>query len=233
MKKLFLLLFGGGILLFYIADKDAESKKEESENEVKTSNIVSKSRAKEIFNNYPLDIIPYQISGTNYVLPVRIISVSSKRLKNAFTKQHDEYTVDGYEDGMNVKVKYSLKNPYHQEMWIPIPSKLTLTSNDYPLEDDYRKSKFHSHKDYDCLTPNFVSNEPHYKSDAFERLYYFAPADSIILLSEFNSLPYTENIIVCGITVSENDKTYEKGVLINTKQNAIIEKVVFNENKYY
>ena len=224
MKRIFLILFLGGLFLFYWADKEQENEEVERKDVL----ISQKSSAVDFYNKYPMEVIPYQIPYTNYILEVRLLNFSSTLMKNVFTKSQDENTIDGYEDGMKINIQYSVKNPYEREMWIPVPSNLEITSNDYPSDHHISRSGIHPHNDYLSDGSRFVGKEPNYKRDSFNhKLYYLSPADSLILEVQFKNIPYSQNIIVCGVSIFQNERYHEKGLLIDTKQNSILGQVVF------
>src|SRR4051812_938110 len=93
-------------------------------------------KAKNYFNTFPTEIIPYQI-GDYYFFDVSVIGFSKKIVKNAFSYSKNAYTIEGYKDGMELTFKYKIKNPYTRDMFIPLPM-VIITSDAFPKEENHR-----------------------------------------------------------------------------------------------
>lgn len=81
-------------------------------------------QAKPIYYNS----LKYPLSGSDYVYNVEITSIETKIAKGTFTTKKDDYSVPQDADGYYLKIKFSLTNPYEQEMMVPIPNYFYISS---------------------------------------------------------------------------------------------------------
>jgi hypothetical protein len=184
--------------------------------------------AQKYFQESPKNMIPYQIGETQFFYEFLLKNISSENVKDAFSYSNDKYTVEEYKDGMIVRVKGILINPYSKEMWVPIPDGLTLSSNEYHWEDEMRVHN-HPYQEYFAVESKTI-NKLHYKFDSLDgRLYHFAPNDSIELYYQFGPIPIPKTFMIYGFTVSIGSSRYEKALVLNSESSSLAPSIYFKD----
>ncbi len=214
--KVFLLVFVLGLSLVILEVTEPYLKK----SKLKKNLLSEQTHVTSFYNNYPLEIIPYQVNNTEYILEAKIILMKIELHESAFEKSNDGYKIEGYQDGMEVTIRYSIKNTYQYAMWISLPC-LKVTSENFPKVG---YDVFHSkdlYKHYLSCSPQFIENEPQSKSEP-SRLYHIYPSESLIVEENFGMIPYSEIVTISGFSIRKEYASYEKALDIDLKANSII-----------
>jgi hypothetical protein len=214
--KVSLLLFFLGLSLVILEVTEPYFK----ESKLKKNLLTEQTNVTSFYNKYPLKIIPYQVSNTEYILEAKIILMKIELHESAFEKSNDGYKIEGYQDGMKLTISYSIKNPYQYAMWISLPC-LEVTSENFPKVgyDVFNSEDLYKH--YLSCSPHFIENEPQSKSEP-NRLYHIYASESLIVEMDFGMIPYSENVTISGFSIRREYASYEKALNIDLKANSII-----------
>lgn len=218
----YLIISIGVLIMYFIFYKNGDFK-----------NSNEKSVESETLKNNSFNDFTYKIPDSKYEYSIKITSIETESIKNAFLIKEDKYSVETKKDGYKLTLNISITNLYDKEMQnIPFPYSFCITSKNQEFfsnntirrkrigeiivpkifDEKQREIKLINSRDYvqDIVSLNFKPNE----TKNF-KLEYESP-----ILNEVKKL------ILVDFELKENnvDKMENeiKGLIIDTENKKVI-----------
>lgn len=182
-------------------------------------------------NNFT-DVI-YKIPESEYKYSVKITSIETKTIKNAFSIKEDKYSVETKKDGYKLMLNISITNLYDKEMQnIPFPYSFCITSKN---QEFFSNNTIRRKRIGEIIIPKIIDEKQHKIKLINSRDYVqdivslnFKPNETKIFKLEYENpiLNEVKNLILVDFELKENkddNMQYEiKGLIIDTENKKII-----------
>ena len=222
-KGISYLIVAIGVLLMYFTFYINGEYQKENEKTDKNENISP--------NNFTEFI--YKIPDSEYKYSIKITSIETEMIKNAFSIKEDKYSIETKKDGYKLALNISITNPYDKEMQnIPFPYSFCITSKN---QEFFSNNSIRIKKIGNTIIPNIIDDKKRKIKLIHSREYVqdivslnFKPNEIKNFKLEYESpiLIEIKNLILVDFELKENaddDMQYEiKGLIIDAVNRKII-----------